>query len=131
MKKFKPSRLSIEVAAKALNHPIRLQIIELLKRNQDGLAVHEIIEYFRNCQLKNPKNCIEQPIISAHLKILLRSEFVDKIKNGRERIYHLDTANLEYFDFLTEKWLTKDNTIGGNDMTPLSISLSPSETPFD
>lgn len=111
--KMPECRISIEKAAKALNHPVRIAILEMLQISENGLAVHQIIEKCRKAA-NILKGSVEQPIVSSHLKKLLIAGFVDKVPNGKERIYYIDDVNIAYFDFLAGKWLTKDETISNS-----------------
>jgi DNA-binding transcriptional ArsR family regulator len=83
------------------------------------------MEIIENCRKMEGlfKNSVEQPVISSHLKVLLKANFVDKFPYGKQRIYHIDQPNVEYFDFLSSLWASKDNEGQDSKMVPLSISL--------
>lgn len=70
--------LSLRHAAdvlQALGHPIRLQILEALRRGPTTVSV--IVD----------RLALEQPVVSRHLAILRRAGVVTVEPDGRERIY--------------------------------------------
>ena len=78
-------RLSAEEAAdlvegfKALGHPVRLQIVDLLSRYGGEVCVCEIERHF----------ALTQPTISHHLKVLREAGLVDADQRGLWVYYHL------------------------------------------
>jgi DNA-binding transcriptional ArsR family regulator len=70
--------LSLRHAAdvlQALGHPIRLQILETLRRGPATVGI--IVEQL----------ALDQPVVSRHLAILRRAGVVTAAPDGRERIY--------------------------------------------
>ncbi|HEY5927821.1 MAG TPA: metalloregulator ArsR/SmtB family transcription factor [Kofleriaceae bacterium] len=76
--------------AKALAHPIRVQIVRLLARTEG--CVNELVE-----QLP-----LAQSTVSQHLKVLKDAGLVVDQQIGRQRLYHVDPAGVgamrAYFD---------------------------------
>lgn len=73
--------LSLRHAAdllQALAHPVRLQILEVLRR-YDGRTVTEIVAEI----------ALPQPVISKHLAVLRREGLLSVQPQGRERVYRL------------------------------------------
>lgn len=62
---------------KALSHPLRLQLIQLLE--DGGRAVHELVE----------ESGASQPLVSQHLAILRAARLVQSDRHGRETHYSL------------------------------------------
>jgi DNA-binding transcriptional ArsR family regulator len=63
----------------ALGHPLRLQIIEFIARNQSS-CVNQIYAELN----------IEQSVASQHLRILRQADLVNAKRNGRFVFYHLN-----------------------------------------
>ncbi len=63
----------------ALGHPLRLQIIEFIARNQSS-CVNQIYTELN----------IEQSVASQHLRILRQANLVNTKRNGRFVFYHLN-----------------------------------------
>lgn len=70
--------------AKALGHPVRVQIVELLSRHGGELCVCEIEQLFS----------LTQPTISHHLKVLRQAGIVDAEQRGLWAFYFLRPAGL-------------------------------------
>ena len=69
---------------KAIAHPVRLSIIELLAENGE-MCVSQIQKGLQ----------IEQAVISQQLKILKNKELVSAYKNGKYCYYELTTPEIE------------------------------------
>jgi ArsR family transcriptional regulator len=70
---------------KALGHPVRLQIVELLSRFAGQACVCDVEDQFD----------LSQPTISHHLKILREAGLVVAEQRGLWVYYHLRPAALE------------------------------------
>jgi ArsR family transcriptional regulator, arsenate/arsenite/antimonite-responsive transcriptional repressor len=73
----------MNVVFKALNDPIRREILELLK--EKDLTAGEIAERFD----------IGKPTVSHHLDLLRQANLVDSQKDGQFIIYSLNTTVLD------------------------------------
>jgi len=73
----------MNIAFKALNDPIRRNILELLK--EKDLNAGEIAEHFQ----------ITKPSISHHLDLLKQADLVISIKKGQFVYYSLNTTVLD------------------------------------
>lgn len=71
----------IAVLAKALGHPVRVQIIDVLSRYGGELCVCDIEQLFS----------LTQPTISHHLKVLRQAGVVDAEQRGLWAFYYLKT----------------------------------------
>lgn len=71
----------MNIAFKALNDPVRREILEMLKRNGD-LTAGEIADRFS----------ISKPSISHHLDLLKQAELVHAVKEGQFIYYSLNTT---------------------------------------
>lgn len=69
---------------KALNDPIRRQILEMLKKKGD-MAAGEIAEHFN----------ISKPSISHHLDILKQAGLVEVMRDGQFLFYSLNTTIID------------------------------------
>ena len=77
----------------ALGHPVRRQILRLLR--PDGLPVHEIAA----------KLPISRPAVSRHLRLLKNAGLVAERAEGTRRIYTVEAAGLEAARaYLEEVW---------------------------
>jgi len=74
----------IAVLAKALSHPVRVQIIEILSRYGGEICVCEIEQLFS----------LTQPTISHHLKVLRQAGIVDAEQRGLWAFYYLKADSL-------------------------------------
>ncbi|MEL6659632.1 MAG: metalloregulator ArsR/SmtB family transcription factor [Bacteroidota bacterium] len=79
---------------RAIAHPLRLQIIELLHANKQ-LTVTEIHQQLG----------VEQAVASHHLRILKGKRVVDLERNGKNSLYFL--ANPAFYDIVR---IISDNT---------------------
>lgn len=76
----------------AIAHPTRRQLLDLLvqgERSVNNLATHF---------------SVTRPAISQHLRVLLDTGFVSGHREGRERIYRLETAPLQEIDAWLEPY---------------------------
>ena len=69
----------------ALGDPTRQQIMMLLSRER--LNVGELAERFH----------LTRPAISHHIKVLLHAKLLVQERDGRERVYRVDTARCRSF----------------------------------
>ena len=69
----------------ALGDPTRQQIMMLLSRER--LNVGELAERFR----------LTRPAISHHIKVLVHAGLLIQDRDGRERVYRVDTARCRRF----------------------------------
>ena len=65
--------------AKALGDPVRLQLVDLLRRHAGKVCVCELVPLFE----------ISQPTLSHHLKILRRAGIVDSERRGLWAYYYV------------------------------------------
>jgi ArsR family transcriptional regulator len=70
--------------AKALGHPVRIQIVDLLSRYEGEVCVCEIERHFS----------LTQPTISHHLKVLRDVGLIDSEQRGLWVYYHLNRRAL-------------------------------------
>ena len=82
-----PSAEADQLAAmfKALGHPVRLQIVELLGRYGGQVCVCDVESQFD----------LSQPTISHHLRILREAGLVAAEQRGQWAFYHVRPAALE------------------------------------
>lgn len=73
--------------AKALGHPLRVRIVDLLRREQDCI-VGELADRFD----------VAQSTMSEHLRVLRDAGVVTGIIEGPRTCYCLDPATLAWFD---------------------------------
>jgi ArsR family transcriptional regulator len=71
--------------AKALSHPVRIQVVDLLSRYEGEVCVCEIERHFS----------LTQPTISHHLKVLRDAGLIDADQRGLWVYYHLNRSLLE------------------------------------
>lgn len=82
---------------RALNHPIRIQILYYLNDNNKS-SVNNLVKQFD----------VSQPAISRHLRILEDAKLVKSERAGQERYYSLkDSHIIKILDVLREH--TKEN----------------------
>jgi ArsR family transcriptional regulator, arsenate/arsenite/antimonite-responsive transcriptional repressor len=74
----------VNIVFKALNDPIRREILELLKKNGD-LTAGEISGRFH----------ISKPSISHHLDLLKQADLVQAVKEGQFIYYSLNTTVMD------------------------------------
>ncbi len=79
--------------AKALGDPIRLQLVDVLRKHAGKVCVCELIPLFD----------LSQPTISHHLKILREAGIVDSEKHGLWSFYYVRPEGLEELS----AWLSK------------------------
>ena len=70
---------------RALAHPVRLQIVELLS-NHDHRCVHELVEQL----------AVSQPAVSQHLQVLRAAELVIGTRVGKEVRYRLSDHHVAH-----------------------------------
>lgn len=76
----------------ALGHPIRLALLERLRRSP-GTPVHSLASEF----------AVTRPAISLHLRILRDAHLVSEERHGRERRYAIEPAGFEE----ASRWLRR------------------------
>jgi len=78
------SRVDVCEILKAMAHPVRIEIIGLLsKENIKGLSVTQIHESLG----------LTQPETSKHLSIMRKNEVLDFVKNGGSTYYFINKEN--------------------------------------
>jgi len=80
--------------AKALGDPVRLQLVDVLRKHAGKVCVCELIPLFE----------ISQPTVSHHLKILRESGIVDSERRGLWAYYYVKPEALEDLS----GWLDRD-----------------------
>ena len=75
----------IATLSKALSHPVRVQIVELLSRYGGEVCVCEIERHFS----------LSQPTISHHLRVLREASVIDGEQRGLWVYYHIVSSALE------------------------------------
>ncbi len=78
--------------AKALGDPIRLQLVDVLRRHAGKVCVCELVPLFD----------LSQPTVSHHLNVLRRAGLVDSERQGLWAYYYVIPETLEEF----ATWLT-------------------------
>ena len=78
--------------AKALGDPIRLQLVDVLRRHAGKVCVCELTPLFD----------VGQPTVSHHLKVLRRAGIVDSERQGLWAYYYVRPHALEEL----ERWLS-------------------------
>jgi ArsR family transcriptional regulator, arsenate/arsenite/antimonite-responsive transcriptional repressor len=69
----------VAVVAKALGDPIRLQLVDVLRRNAGQVCVCELVPLFD----------VSQPTLSHHLKVLREAGLVDSERRGLWAYYYV------------------------------------------
>jgi ArsR family transcriptional regulator len=93
-------RLSAEEAAqladmlKAVAHPVRLQIVDVLSRHAGEVCVCDIESQFD----------LKQPTISHHLKILRRAGIIDCQRQGQWLYYYIRPESMATLRELLTAW---------------------------
>ena len=82
----------LATVAKALGDPIRLQLVDVLRKNAGKVCVCELVPLFD----------ISQPTLSHHLKKLREAGIVDSEKHGLWSFYYVKPDALE----VLEQWLS-------------------------
>jgi ArsR family transcriptional regulator len=99
-------RLNVEeaenaaAALKALGHPVRLQIVDLLSRYEGQVCVCDIESQFT----------LSQPTISHHLKILREAGLVGVEQRGLWGFYFVRRAALDSVRSLVASWVNTLDT---------------------
>src|SRR5688500_4251402 len=86
----------VAALAKALGDPIRLQLVDVLRKHAGKVCVCELVPLFD----------ISQPTLSHHLKKLRDAGIVDSERLGLWAFYYVKPEALE----VLEKWLSSDPT---------------------
>ena len=81
-------------ALKALGHPVRLQIVDLLSRYAGQICVCDIESQF----------ALSQPTISHHLRILREAGIVGSEQRGMWVFYHINSLRLAALRELLQLW---------------------------
>ena len=79
--------------AKALGDPIRLQLVDVLRKHAGKVCVCELTPLFD----------VGQPTVSHHLKVLRQAGIVDSERNGLWAFYYVKPEALEE----VSAWLTR------------------------
>jgi ArsR family transcriptional regulator, arsenate/arsenite/antimonite-responsive transcriptional repressor len=75
----------IALAAKALGDPIRLQLVDVLRRHAGKVCVCELVPLFD----------LSQPTVSHHLKVLREAGIVGSERRGLWAYYYVNPEALE------------------------------------
>jgi ArsR family transcriptional regulator len=80
------------VIAKALADPVRVQLVDVLRKHAGKVCVCELVPLFD----------LSQPTVSHHLGVLRKAGIVDSERNGLWAFYYVKTDALEELS----TWLT-------------------------
>jgi ArsR family transcriptional regulator, arsenate/arsenite/antimonite-responsive transcriptional repressor len=80
--------------AKALADPVRLQLVDVLRKHAGKVCVCELVPLFD----------LSQPTVSHHLGVLRRAGIVDSERNGLWAFYYVKTEALKE----VSTWLASD-----------------------
>lgn len=81
-----PEKLSdMKAAIRALNHPLRLSILQLIDNSSGGVSVGDISDSISRIQ----------PETSMHLKMLRKAGLVQTVRDGKKKLYQLEQARLK------------------------------------
>jgi ArsR family transcriptional regulator, arsenate/arsenite/antimonite-responsive transcriptional repressor len=80
--------------AKALADPVRLQLVDVLRKHAGKVCVCELVPLFD----------LSQPTVSHHLGVLRKAGIVDSERQGLWAYYYVKTEALEE----VSAWLTRD-----------------------
>ena len=80
--------------AKALADPVRLQLVDVLRKHAGKVCVCELVPLFD----------LSQPTVSHHLGVLRKAGIVDSERNGLWAYYYVNDEALEE----VSRWLTRD-----------------------
>jgi ArsR family transcriptional regulator len=75
----------IGLVAKALGDPIRIQLVDVLRKHAGKVCVCELVPLFD----------LSQPTVSHHLKVLREAEIVDSERRGLWAYYYVRPGALE------------------------------------
>lgn len=75
----------IAAAAKALGDPIRLQLVDVLRKHAGKVCVCELVPLFE----------LSQPTVSHHLKVLREAGIVESERRGLWAYYYVKTDALK------------------------------------
>jgi ArsR family transcriptional regulator len=75
----------LAAVAKALGDPIRLQLVDVLRKHAGKVCVCELVPLFD----------LSQPTVSHHLKVLREAGLVDSERRGLWAYYYVTTDALE------------------------------------
>ncbi|USN55134.1 MAG: winged helix-turn-helix transcriptional regulator [Candidatus Peribacteria bacterium] len=84
--------LQIYDAIRAIKHPLRMAIIELLESSDLKLNVNKVAEILG----------LEQSVVSQHLAILRKQHFISENWEGKFNYYALDKAYFQEFSKIVE-----------------------------
>ncbi len=87
--------LALAAAFKAIGHPVRLQILELLSRNNGQFCVCEVEACFE----------LSQPTISHHLRVLREAGLVSAEQRGLWAYYQVRRERVEPLRALLDGWI--------------------------
>jgi ArsR family transcriptional regulator, arsenate/arsenite/antimonite-responsive transcriptional repressor len=76
---------ALSAVAKALGDPVRLQLVDVLRRHAGKVCVCELIPLFE----------LSQPTVSHHLRILREAGIVDSERRGLWAYYYVRSEALE------------------------------------
>ena len=82
----------IGVVAKALGDPVRIQLVDVLRKHAGKVCVCELVPLFD----------LSQPTISHHLRVLRDAEIVDSERRGLWAYYYVRPEALEELS----RWLS-------------------------
>jgi ArsR family transcriptional regulator len=80
------------IVAKAVGDPIRLQLVDVLKKHAGKVCVCELVPLFE----------LSQPTVSHHLKVLREAGLVGSERRGLWAYYYVNRDALKEF----EEWLS-------------------------
>jgi len=80
------------VVAKALSDPVRVQLVDVLRKHAGKVCVCELVPLFD----------LSQPTVSHHLGVLRKAGIVDSERNGLWAFYYVKTDALKELS----TWLT-------------------------
>jgi ArsR family transcriptional regulator, arsenate/arsenite/antimonite-responsive transcriptional repressor len=80
-------------AAKALGDPIRMQLVDVLRKHPGKVCVCELVPLFE----------LSQPTVSHHLKVLREAGIVGSERRGLWAYYYVEPGALEELS----QWLTR------------------------
>jgi ArsR family transcriptional regulator len=81
----RPQADRMAAVAKALADPVRLQLVDLLRKHAGEVCVCELVPLFD----------LSQPTVSHHLKVLREAGLVDSERRGLWAYYYVNPESLE------------------------------------